>query len=199
MDNGLNLQCSAWTLWAIWHGNRRCWECVQHPMKDLLPQQGTPDTISLDAMDQSLSDLVRDQRLETHLIWLWRWFQSAQLGGCWLTWCLYVEKKGSLLTSHFAQGIFSAVSLLVCFVKILPGLGQHLSTWLWTECPADFWKDMHMWIHVDVACNISAFGAIFFALVTSYRSSCSEVMVPRTVFSCSLRDNKLMGWKYWPG
>lgn len=51
-------------------------------MKDLLPQQGTPDTISLDAMDQSLSDLVRDQRLETHLIWLWRWFQSAQLGGC---------------------------------------------------------------------------------------------------------------------
>lgn len=120
-------------------------------------------------------------------------------GWCWLTWCLYVEKKGSLLTSHFAQGIFSAVSLLVCFVKILPGLGQHLSTWLWTECPADFWKDMHMWIHVDVACNISAFGAIFFALVTSYRSSCSEVMVPRTVFSCSLRDNKLMAWKYWPG
>lgn len=45
--------------------------------------------------------------------------------------------KSSLLASHFAQGVFSAVSLLVWSVKVLSGIGQHLSTWLQTECPAD--------------------------------------------------------------
>jgi len=49
-----------------------------------------------------------------------------------------VEKKSSLLASQVAQGIFSAVSLLVCFVEVLSGIGKHLSTWLWTECLADF-------------------------------------------------------------
>lgn len=83
-----------------------------------------------------------------HLSQLWRWLQSAQLGGCSPTWCLCgkvhcsLPWKSSLLASHFAQGIFSAVSLLVWSVKVLSGIGQHLSTWLRTECPADCWKDL---------------------------------------------------------
>lgn len=50
----------------------------------------------------------------------------------------YVEKKSSLLAFSVAQRAFTALRLLVCFVKVLSSIGQHLSTWLWAECPADF-------------------------------------------------------------
>jgi len=89
-----------------------------------------------------------------HMSQLWRWLQSAQLGGCSPAWFLCGKEKFTL-ASQVAQGIFSAVSLLVCFVKVLSGIGKHLSTWLWTECLADFWKDVQfLWCTETRWCSL---------------------------------------------